>query len=107
MIQNFLTNSVAEKQKLDLCQFRALTLPMMDRIYNTPLRLTENWLAAEDLLPDTYLRAWRYFAILSRKLSSRPGFIASLQTILSTITEKSAGRRQGIGLERKRIIAMF
>ncbi|RMF56684.1 MAG: sigma-70 family RNA polymerase sigma factor [Calditrichaeota bacterium] len=42
-------------------EFEALAFEHMDQLYSTALRLTKNQLDAEDLLQDTYLRAFRFF----------------------------------------------
>lgn len=42
-------------------RFEALALPVMTKLYNTAVRMTRNRRDAEDLLQDTYLKAWRYF----------------------------------------------
>ena len=42
-------------------QFQALTFPLMDRLYSTAVRMTRDQLDAEDLVQDTYLKAYRFF----------------------------------------------
>lgn len=42
-------------------EFEALAFPLMDKIYSTALRLTKDPLDAEDLVQNTYLRAWQYY----------------------------------------------
>jgi len=42
-------------------EFEALALPHMDSLYSTALRLSKNPLDAEDLVQDTYLRAYRFY----------------------------------------------
>jgi RNA polymerase sigma-70 factor (ECF subfamily) len=44
-----------------LKRFEALALPLMDKLYNTAVRMTRDGRDAEDLVQDTYLKAWRYF----------------------------------------------
>lgn len=42
-------------------EFESITLPHLDALYNTALRLTKNETDAEDLLQETYLKAFRFF----------------------------------------------
>jgi len=42
-------------------QFETLAFPQMDALHNLALRLTRHNLDAEDLVQDTYLRAFRFF----------------------------------------------
>ena len=42
-------------------EFEELAFTYMDSIYSTALRLTRNTADAEDLVQDTYLRAFRFF----------------------------------------------
>lgn len=45
----------------DRAQFTDLTMPYMDALYTAALRLTRNATDAEDLVQETYLRAYRGF----------------------------------------------
>lgn len=49
------------KKRSQKSEFEALTLPHLDALYNTGLRLTKNESDAEDLLQETYLKAFRFF----------------------------------------------
>lgn len=42
-------------------EFESTALPHMDAIYNAALRMSIDSIEAEDLLQDTYLRAYRFF----------------------------------------------
>ena len=44
-----------------LQQFEPLTLPLMNRLYSAALRMTRDQLDAEDLVQNTYLKAYRFF----------------------------------------------
>jgi RNA polymerase sigma-70 factor, ECF subfamily len=43
-------------------EFREKGLPLLDELYGTALRMTRNPQAAEDLVSDTYARAWKSLA---------------------------------------------
>lgn len=42
-------------------EFETITIPHLDALYNTALRLTKNESDAEDLLQETYMKAFRFF----------------------------------------------
>lgn len=60
-MKNILKNTLIENKGKNLKEFEALALPLMDNIYSTALRMTKNPLDAEDLIQNTYLKAWQYF----------------------------------------------
>lgn len=49
------------KKKDKSRQFEELSLPIMDSLYGTALKLTRDSDAAQDLVQDTYLKAFKYF----------------------------------------------
>lgn len=61
MRQNSLKESVAENSAKMLQEFEDLTFPLMGRLYSTALTMTRDKLDAEDLVQETYMKAWRYF----------------------------------------------
>ncbi|NIR48982.1 sigma-70 family RNA polymerase sigma factor [candidate division KSB1 bacterium] len=61
MIQKIFIGPAAENKYQLLKQFEALALPLFDRLYSTAIRMTRHSQDAEDLVQDTYLKAWRYF----------------------------------------------
>ncbi|NUN13073.1 MAG: sigma-70 family RNA polymerase sigma factor [Myxococcales bacterium] len=52
-------------------EFEALTLPHMDELYATALRLTRREKDAEDLVQDTYLKAFKHFDQFERGTNCR------------------------------------
>ena len=57
LIKNALDINTEQKHK----DFEALVFPLMDLLYTTALTMTKDTLDAEDLVQNTYLRAYRYF----------------------------------------------
>jgi RNA polymerase sigma-70 factor (ECF subfamily) len=51
--------------------FETLTFPLMDSLYATALAMTKDTIEAEDLLQNTYLRAYRYFYKFERGTNLR------------------------------------
>jgi RNA polymerase sigma-70 factor (ECF subfamily) len=54
------------KRKHDASEFEALTLEHLDALYGAALRLTRSPREAEDLVQDTYLKAFRFFDSFER-----------------------------------------
>jgi RNA polymerase sigma-70 factor (ECF subfamily) len=75
-------------------RFESLALPFMQRLYNTALRLTSDPHEAEDVVQDTYLRAFRTFD------NFRPGTNAKawLFTVLySVVINRRKKTRREVG----------
>ena len=60
-MKNILKDALIENKGENLKDFEAIALPLMDNIYSIALRMTKNSLDAEDLVQNTYLKAWQYF----------------------------------------------
>ena len=58
-------------------RFEAEALPLLDQLYGGALRMTRNPQDAEDLVQETYLKAYKSSIPLLRVRISRHGFIAS------------------------------
>lgn len=58
---NGLVTHTVNKSENRLHEFESLAMPLMDRVYNTALQLTKNPYDAEDLVQDTFLKAYRSF----------------------------------------------
>ena len=54
---------VSEKREFDnkQAEFEAVALEYFDALYNTAMRMTRNPSAAQDLVQETYLKAYRFF----------------------------------------------
>lgn len=70
-------------------EFEDIALPLINVIYRAALRLTKSESDADDLVQDTYLRAYRYFDRFERGTSIR----AWLLTILRNIFLNELGKR--------------
>ena len=76
----------------DQATFAEQAMPFMEPLYSAALRMTRNPADAEDLVQETYLRAYRGFGGFRRAPTSRPGCTGSSPTPSSTRTgPRSAG----------------
>jgi len=62
------TNRDAVKQR----EFEALAMPLLDSLYRTALRLTRNTADAEDLVQETFFKAYQGFDQFERGTSFKP-----------------------------------
>ena len=70
--------------------FEIAAMPFVDALYNTASRMTRNAEDAEDLVQETYLKAYRYYD----KFQEGTNFKAWLFKILYSIHVNEAQRRQ-------------
>ncbi len=73
-------------------EFQEMAFPIMDRLFNTALKMTRNPLDAEDLVQDTYLKAYRFFHRFERG-SNFPAWMFRILTN-SFITAYQKKKRQ-------------
>ena len=57
LFRNTLGNNKEQKPK----EFEALALPLAERLYGAAVTMTKDTLDAEDLLQNTYFKAYRFF----------------------------------------------
>ena len=60
-MRKLFTNALGIDTEQNSKDFEALVFPLMARLYTTALTMTKNPLDAEDLVQDTYLKAYRFF----------------------------------------------
>jgi len=60
-VQGRLTRGIASQSMADQAKFADLAMPYMDQLYSAAMRMTRNPADAEDLVQETYLRAYRGF----------------------------------------------
>lgn len=65
-------------------RFEALFLPLMDSLYNLALRMTKNSNDAEDLVQETYLKAFRFFDHFREGTNARAWIITILTNTFRT-----------------------
>ena len=76
----------------DQATFSEDAMPLMDGLYSAAMRMTRNAADAEDLVQETYLKAFNAYERLRWARTSRRGCIASSPTATSTpIARSSAG----------------
>lgn len=70
-------------------QFEELFIPLMDNLYNLALRMTRNPGDAEDLVQETYLKAFRYFHHFQPGTNARAWIMKILTNTFRTKYRKS------------------
>ena len=78
--------------------FEALILPCLDSAYNLARWLLNDDAAAEDVVQEASLRAFRYFHAL-RGHAARPWFLGIVRNTCFTYLEQRKGRLEQLGLE--------
>jgi RNA polymerase sigma-70 factor (ECF subfamily) len=65
-------------------KFEELFLPLMDNLYNIAMRMTRNAADAEDLVQETYLKAFRFFDHFQQGTNARAWIITILTNTFRT-----------------------
>jgi RNA polymerase sigma factor (sigma-70 family) len=86
----------------DASSFEALVLPCLDSAYNLARWLLNDEAAAEDVVQEASLRAFRYIHAL-RGHAARPWFLGIVRNTCFTYLEERKGRSEQFGLEAEAI----
>jgi RNA polymerase sigma-70 factor (ECF subfamily) len=65
-------------------EFEELFLPLLDNLYNIALRMTRNVKDADDLVQETYLKAYRFFHRFERGTNARAWLLTILTNTFRT-----------------------
>ena len=65
-------------------EFEALFLPLLDNLYSIALRMTRNEKDAEDLVQESYLKAFRFFHRFERGTNARAWILTILTNTFRT-----------------------
>jgi RNA polymerase sigma-70 factor (ECF subfamily) len=76
--------------------FEALTLPYLDHLFRLAARLTGRRQDAEDLVQETYIRAYRAFSTLRDRTRVRP-WLSQILTRLVLDRRRDGGRELAVG----------
>jgi RNA polymerase sigma-70 factor (ECF subfamily) len=80
-------------------QFEHLFIPLMDNLYSLALRLTRNTHDAQDLVQETYLKAFRFYGHFEKNTNARAWIITILINIFRTRYRQSQREPRYIDLE--------
>jgi len=80
-------------------RFEASALPMMRRVYAAALYLTEDRADAEDLLQETYLRAYRFFDQFVAGTNVKAWLLAILRNVLRNQFRHRAAEQRCLGCD--------
>jgi RNA polymerase sigma factor (sigma-70 family) len=89
----------------DARRFEAAVLPCLDAAFNVARWLLRDDGAAEDVVQEASLRAWRYFGAL-RGDDARPWFLAIVRNACFTHLEERARRVETAGFEEAALEAL-
>ncbi len=81
-------------------RFIRLTESLRPALLRRAAQLTRNGADAEDLVQETYLRAFQYFGCFQTESSIRPWMMKILKTIYLNQIRKAAVRQEGLPLDR-------
>lgn len=85
-------------------EFEATALPHMDAIYNAALRMAKNQTEAEDLVQDTYLRAYRFFDKFKPGTSMRAWLFKILKNTCINNFKKRAKTPEHVDFDQLRLL---
>ena len=81
-MDNSMTENRAEQAKKK--EFEELFLPLLDNLYSIALRMTRNEKDAEELVQETYLKAFRFFHRFERGTNARAWVLTILTNTFRT-----------------------
>lgn len=81
-MDNSMTENKAEQVKKK--EFEDLFLPLLDNLYSIALRMTRNERDAEDLVQESYLKAFRFFHRFERGTNARAWILTILTNTFRT-----------------------
>lgn len=81
-MDNFMTENKTDQVKKR--EFEELFLPLLDNLYSIALRMTRNEKDAEDLVQETYLKAFRFFHRFERGTNARAWALTILTNTFRT-----------------------
>jgi RNA polymerase sigma-70 factor, ECF subfamily len=81
-LSNFMTENKSDQVKKR--EFEELFLPLLDNLYSIGLRMTRNERDAEDLVQETYLKAFRFFHRFERGTNARAWILTILTNTFRT-----------------------
>lgn len=79
---NFMAENTTEQAKKK--EFESLFLPLLDNLYSIGLRMTRNERDAEDLVQETFLKAFRFFHRFERGTNARAWILTILTNTFRT-----------------------
>jgi RNA polymerase sigma-70 factor (ECF subfamily) len=85
--QSLKTLGAADGEKKE--RFERLFIPLIDRLYNLALRVTRNSEDAEDLVQETYLKAYRFFDNFQANTNARAWIMTIMINTFRTRYRKS------------------
>ena len=91
--------NVEERKK----EFAALALQHMDSLYNAALRMTRNESEAQDIIQDTYLRAYRFFDKFERGTNFRAWLFKILKNIYINKYRRESKKPQMINVSNVKV----
>jgi RNA polymerase sigma-70 factor (ECF subfamily) len=80
-------------------RFETSALPLMRRVYAAALYLTEDRADAEDLLQETYLRAYRFFDQFATGTNVKAWLLTILRNVLRNQFRHRAAEQRSFGFE--------
>jgi RNA polymerase sigma-70 factor (ECF subfamily) len=84
-------------------EFEALALAHFDALYNTALRMTRNPSAAQDLVQETYLKAYRFFDRFEPGTNLKAWLFTILRNTYINAYRKTARQQQQVDFEHVRL----
>jgi RNA polymerase sigma-70 factor (ECF subfamily) len=94
---NIMPDTSTNQDKMS--KFESLFLPLMDNLYNLALHMTRNPSDAEDLVQETYLKAYRFFSHFREGSNAKAWIITILTNTFRTKYRKAQKEPSQIDFE--------
>lgn len=92
--------STEDRRRASKADFQEVALPLLDRIYRAARYLTKDKSQAEDLVQETYLRAFQHFSQFEPGTNCKAWLLTILRNLFASHYQQKKRRPEGVNWEQ-------